>query len=114
MSAGIAVEFKRRFGMQKDLIASSRGVGTCCLLKKKHINIFYLVTKEFSSRSKPTLSSLSDSLEDMVLIAKHHEIKVIACPKIGCGLDNLEWKDVKLLLSELAEQHDLRFIVYYL
>jgi hypothetical protein len=72
--AGIAVEFKRRFGMQKDLIASSRGVGTCCLLKKKHINIFYLVTKEFSSRYKPTLSSLSDSLEDMVLITKNHSL----------------------------------------
>ena len=38
-------------------------------------------------------------------------IKKIAMPQIGCGLDNLIWEKVKKILIELFENEDIEVIV---
>jgi O-acetyl-ADP-ribose deacetylase (regulator of RNase III) len=118
MGAGIAVEFKRRFGNQQLLIDTSRGIGTSTLLTNDNANdyqyIFYMVTKKYSKYSKPTLENLKESLEDMVRIAEEHGIRRIACPRIGCGLDKLLWSDVKDILIDISTKHGLDIVVYYL
>lgn len=118
MSAGIAIQFKRLFGNQQLLIDTSRGIGTSTLLTNDKPNdykyIFYLVTKKYSKYSKPTLETLTDSLLDMVRIAKENSITKIACPRIGCGLDKLKWSQVKVILKDLSIKNNLDILIYYL
>jgi hypothetical protein len=67
MGAGIAVQFKKRFGHQEWLRENSKGVGTALLLpaSKVGFNVFYLITKPYSRSSKPSYESIKLSLADM-------------------------------------------------
>ena len=109
MGAGIAVEFKRRFGYQDYLIATCRGVGTCTVIKAKDIYkqsdyiVGYLVTK-LRSNGKPTYQTLEASLIEMFGTVKANGITKIAMPRIGCGLDRLSWIVVKDMLKRLCPE----------
>ena len=102
MSAGIAVEFKKRFGNQNMLINNSLGVGTTLLLSPPLIekHVFYLITKPYSKSSKPSYQSIEKCLDDMFKQAKENGITKIAMPKIGCGLDGLNWNIVKNIIKK--------------
>lgn len=102
MGAGIAVEFKKRFGHQQWLIGNSHGVGTTLLLSPPVIEkyVFYLVTKPYSKASKPSYENIEESLKDMFKQAKDKGINKIAMPKIGCGLDGKKWDIVKELIKK--------------
>lgn len=111
MSAGIAKTFKAKFGQKEALLATGVGVGKCAVLrissKEDNVSvpkiryIFYLVTKE-KYWQKPTYETLRDSLRSMYEYCKKHDITSISMPRIGCGLDGLEWSKVrKIVLSEL-------------
>ncbi|AYV75869.1 MAG: hypothetical protein Terrestrivirus3_138 [Terrestrivirus sp.] len=115
MGAGIAVEFKKRYGQQKLLIESSNGVGTCSKIYDKDENryIFYLVTKPYSRTSKPTYASMENSLTDMFKQIKELGITKIAMPKIGCGLDGLDWNKVKEIIHKTCP-NDVDVLVCYL
>ena len=47
-------------------------------------------------------------------ICLKENITKIAMPKIGCGLDQLNWNDVKRLLFETFENTDIEIFVCYL
>jgi len=92
MSAGIAVDFKRRFG---PVIPSDRArarVGTCLHMVGPVVRgeqpreLFYLVSKR-ASAGAPTYGSLETALRDMVVKAEQRGVARIAMPRIGCGLD---------------------------
>lgn len=66
--------------------------------------VINLITKKRFS-DKPTYSTLEYSLTKMIeLIKLKHNIKVIASPKIACGLDGLDWKRVKPALIDLINK----------
>lgn len=117
MGAGIATEFKKRFNHQQWLIENSKDVGSCLLLENTDQNswkhIFYLVTKPYSRSSKPTYESLEASLIDMFQQIKDKNIKKIAMPKIGCGLDGLEWNKVKQIIQQMKPD-DLEILICYI
>jgi len=115
MGAGIAVEFRKRYGQQKLLIENSNGVGTCSKIYDKDENryIFYLVTKPYSRMSKPTYVSMENSLIDMFKQIKELEIKKIVMPKIGCGLDGLDWNKVAELIHK-TRPNDVDVLICYL
>lgn len=102
MGKGIATIFKSKYGNVDWLLQNSKGVGTTLLLPKNKINrnVFYLITKKWSRYSKPTYVDLENSIIDMFYQAKLHGINKIAMPKIGCGLDGLEWNLVKKIILE--------------
>ena len=62
--------------------------------------IYNLVTKTNLSE-KPTRPSLSLILEEMKSHARLYGISTIAIPKIGCGLDQMNWQEVVKLLRDL-------------
>merc|ERR1712241_1412478 len=39
-------------------------------------------------------------------------VEGVAMPRIGCGLDLLEWRRVKRLLEEVFEDSDVKIVVY--
>ena len=62
--------------------------------------IYNLVTKEKFS-DKHDLHTLATTLQNMQAHATMHGISTTAVPKIGCGLDQMNWQDVVELLRDI-------------
>ena len=62
--------------------------------------IYNLVTKTKCSE-KPNLPTLSLTLEEMKSHARLYGISTIAIPKIGCGLDQMNWQEAVKLLRDI-------------
>lgn len=112
LGAGIAKKFAS-MGVKKALIeAFGKGdwngngytILSCCTEWRGEWN---LVTKERYFH-KPTLDTLKQSLVDM----RTHcgDIK-IAMPKIGCGLDRLNWQEVEQIIREVFADSDVEILV---
>lgn len=114
MGAGIAVEFKKRFGHQTWLRVSSKGIGTTLLLPSSVVNrnVFYLITKPYSKSSKPSYEDMEKSIIDMFLQASEKGISKIAMPKLGCGLDGKKWSTVKQIIQK--HQGNIDVLVCYI
>lgn len=115
MGKGIVVEFNKRFDMKnklKQLYPNYLQTWTNgdCLKEGK---VFNLITKE-RYYNKPTLATLKNALIKMKEICLKENITKIVMPKIGCGLDQLNWNDVKRLLFETFEDTDIEIFVCYI
>uniref|UniRef100_A0A3P8RTM2 Uncharacterized protein n=1 Tax=Amphiprion percula TaxID=161767 RepID=A0A3P8RTM2_AMPPE len=62
----------------------------CAVLLREDHFIYYLVTKQRAFH-KPTYNSLLHSLEDMRSHCIWNGVHKLSMPRIGCGLDQLEW-----------------------
>lgn len=76
-------------------------------------NVLNLITKA-KYWHKPTLKSLREALEDMKKLIDEEGIKKIAMPKIGCGLDRLNWEDVSPMIQDIFKDTDVEIMVCYL
>lgn len=108
MGKGIAVEFKKRFGGVATLKAQNKSVGQVAFLKvklgatddgPKEKHIYYMITKPRYFH-KPTLVDFTASLVNVKDLAVAHGVTSLSMPRIGCGLDKLEWTVVRKLLAE--------------
>ena len=75
--------------------------------------IYNFVTKERFC-DKPNLSTLSKTLEAMNIHASMKGISTIAKPKLGCGLDQMNWQEVVKLLRDIFAYADVQLVVYTL
>ena len=75
--------------------------------------IYNLVTKERYC-DKPNLSTLSKTLEAMKIHASTNGVSTIAIPKLGCGLDQMNWQEVVKLLRDIFAYADVQIAVYTL
>ena len=75
--------------------------------------IFIFVTKEKYSdeRDLPTLAA---TLQNKRAHATMHGVSTIAIPKIGCGLDQMNWQVVVQLLRNIFAYSDIQLVVYSL
>eukprot|EP00927_Polykrikos_kofoidii_P017504 TRINITY_DN17982_c0_g1_i1.p1 TRINITY_DN17982_c0_g1~~TRINITY_DN17982_c0_g1_i1.p1 ORF type:complete len:283 (+),score=56.43 TRINITY_DN17982_c0_g1_i1:54-902(+) len=110
MSAGIAAEFKRRFGGVQDLKSQNVDIGGVAVLEKKGRLIFYLVTKR-GYKGKSTMESLELSLRAMKQHVISRGVKKLALPQIGCGLDQLSWGAVEGLVLQVFDDADVELLV---
>ena len=112
LGKGIAVEFRKRFNTKQMLLEQySNGceVGSCLLTGK----VFNLVTKE-KYWQKPTYHSLFISLLNLKKQIISNDIKFIAIPQIGCGLDKLCWVGVQRMIFDIFDDVDISIVVYKL
>ncbi|KAH8415603.1 hypothetical protein KR222_006045, partial [Zaprionus bogoriensis] len=100
MGAGIAVKFKEVYGQVDELRAQQACSGQVAVLKDDERFIYYLVTKP-QSWGKPTYESLQSSLEGMREHMLKNEVDKLAIPRIGCGIDGLEWDKVSAVLEQV-------------
>ncbi|XP_034654379.1 ADP-ribose glycohydrolase OARD1-like [Drosophila subobscura] len=111
MGAGIAVKFKEVYGKVDELRAQKAASGDVAVLKDNDRYIYYLVTKP-QSWGKPTYESLQSSLEQMREHMRKNIVKQLAIPRIGCGIDGLEWDKVSGVLEYVFGQEQLEIVVY--
>lgn len=124
LGAGIAVEFDKRFEMRCKLLSTneyhSRFANTKghCIEVDRVLN---LVTKE-KYWHKPTYETLTNALLDMKKKCLENDninpdtgeagqIKRIAMPLIGCGLDRLKWYKVSAIVKEVFQDTDIEILV---
>jgi len=108
MGAGIAVPMRKKFelgGLKKVVNIYPTSV--------YHNGVFNLITKAHYW-NKPTLNSLKKSLIDMKSQIEELGIKKIVMPKIGCGLDKLNWPEVRELIKVIFEEMDIEILVCYI
>ncbi len=113
MGRGIAVRFKNIYKSVDELKAQDIQVGSVGILKNKGDFIYYLVTKTYSG-GKPTLHNLEKSLICMKIHAVKNNVKIISMPKIGCGLDKLDWVVVKQMLNNIFSDTDIKLKIYWI
>ena len=63
---------------------------------------------------KPDIPTLLPTLEAMKSHASMYGISTVAIPKIGCGLDKINWQDVVKLLRDVFAYSDIHIVVYTL
>ena len=101
MGAGIAKEFRKRWGKIIDNAGKTERpkVGECltiCIGGGQYI--FNLITKK-NYYDKPKYGDLNNALIDMFKTCKALGIKTVSMPKIACGLDRLKWSIVEEMIE---------------
>ena len=93
MSQGIAKVFRRQFGRVEEIQGQQVGVGGVAVLRDGDRYIYNLVTKD-RFHGKPTMATLRASLEELRREMEEAGVVRVAMPRIGCGLDMLQWEEV--------------------
>ena len=117
LGAGIAKKFNEVYDMRFKLHRNFpipdgekyANVGKALLID----NVFNLVTKP-RCYHKPTYVTLFDTLYDMREQCEDLGVKKLPMPLIGCGLDKLEWSEVKETIKEVFDDMDIEITVYML
>lgn len=103
MGAGIAKEFRKRFGKVDFLKSQQCNVGEVAYMdswnkKAKTVQtLFYLVTKE-KFYQKPTIRTLGKALRRLRYLISDMGITTLSMPMISSGLDQMSWP---LVLQEI-------------
>lgn len=117
LGAGIAKKFNEIYNMRYKLhkkfpIPNGEKyahIGEALLID----NVFNLVTKG-KCWSKPTYEDLGYALNDMLSQMINLDIDKIAMPKIGCGLDKLNWDQVEEIIEEIFDGTGIEIVIYSL
>lgn len=73
----------------------------------------FKVTKE-KYFHKPTYNSLQSSLMAMKHHCVSHGVTSISMPRIGCGLDGLQWPKVRNIIIKVFQDTDMKLTIYTL
>lgn len=119
MGKGIAVEFDKRFSgmkvwLKRMVRANSYNFPIVIpAYKEDRLRVFNLITKE-KYWHKPTYETMIKCIREIAEYCARHNIKYLAIPKIGCGLDRLQWGRVREIIKEEFKDLDIEIEVRYL
>jgi len=113
MGKGIALFFKKKYGGLDELKDQNLQIGDVGVLKRNDRYVYHLITKNRSS-GYPKLDDLKMSLIDMKKHALKHNVKMISMPRIGTGLDKLNWSDVKQIIMDVFANTGIKIRIYWI
>ena len=114
MGAGIAVPMAEKFNL-RDAFTGMLEYPACIYRN----GVMNLVTKKYSScriaqrlgvpayMAKPTYESLTFALEKCADECRRQNITHLVMPRIGCGLDGLDWNKVKPIIEKTLGHLDV-------
>jgi len=109
MGAGVAFVAGKRFPNLPSLLGAKLRASGNHAYCWPEFRIVTLPTKEAWTRPS-TLGLIERTAREAVHLADHNRLTTIYCPRLGCGLGGLAWKDVA---SVLAGLWDGRFIIVH-
>lgn len=113
LGAGVALAIEKSFGCKKDLFELTKNTKVVVPSLLRTGRVFHLVTKDLFWH-KPTYKSLFYCIDLLIKeIEKTSEYKFVAIPKIGCGLDKLDWSIVRDRLEKRSLGRKFKFVVYH-
>jgi O-acetyl-ADP-ribose deacetylase (regulator of RNase III) len=113
MGKGIATFFKKKYGGVDELRSQNLEIGSTGVLERNGRYVYYLITKSRSS-GYPTMTDLKKSLVGMKNHAVRNGVKTISMPKIGSGLDKLNWDEVKQTIIDVFDGTGIKIRVYWI
>ena len=72
-----------------------------------------LITKEITFE-KPTYETITEAIKHLRFECGQYEINTLRIPKIGCGLDGLDWDKVSAIIKDIFKDSLVDIEVYYL
>ena len=116
MGAGVALSIRKKYVLPDEmskLVAMKPKIGDCLVQETPDGYLFHLVTKPDSRRSRPTYDDFVKACESWFDKMKELCINVCNIPRLGCGLDRLNWEtQVKPLLAKMAKEHKVYLTVW--
>lgn len=109
MGAGLALAAANRFPSLHILLGAKLRASGNHAYYWQEFRLVTLPTKEAWTRPS-TLGIIERTAREAVHLADHYEISAIYCPRLGCGLGGLLWKDVAYVLRGLWDD---RFIIVH-
>lgn len=91
--------FRSTFGRIGELMDQKCSVGNVAYLKHNGRFVYYLITKE-RCYFKPTYDTITAAINYLRDLIVKHDVKKLAIPRIGCGLDKLHWPTVKDIIEK--------------
>ena len=113
LGKGIALLFKKKFGGVPEMKAQHCKPGELAVLRRGERFIYALVTKKMYY-DKPTYDTLRRSLHALKEHCAAHEVKHLAMPRIGCGLDRLNWDRVLSMIRSEFRDTSIEVEIYSL
>lgn len=109
MGAGVALAAATRFPKLPILLGAKLRASGNHAYYWHQFRLMTLPTKEAWTQSS-TLGLIERTAREAIPLADHYGLTAIYCPRVGCGLGGLLWKDVG---SVLAGLWDDRFIIVH-
>ena len=112
MGIGVAKQVKTRYPTTypKDVDHKRQPV-FAQLIEGERRYVYHLVTKQ-RYFEKPTYESVKTSLQQMRTHAEWSGVDRISLPRIGCGLDQLNWSEMRSLIKDVFKGSDVAIAVY--
>lgn len=117
LDAGIAKEFERRYHIKSRLDDSKTEIPACMSLVLEDKRIIHNIVTKKRYFEKPTYMTLNGGIEFLkqnLDVFDPECLLPLAIPKIGCGLDKLEWDKVRIILEENFKDTNRNILVCYL
>ena len=118
MGAGIAVEFRERFGHVAYLKSLKRQPGQVATLpicdSTGEINkyIFNVVTKPRSANCLPREEEFRPAVKELASLCASLGVQTLAMPQIGAGLDRQPWRWAKNIIEEAFAGSDTDVLIF--
>lgn len=114
--AGVGQFFQSRYSTRDDLRRRFphyqwQGHGDCLISNDG--NVINLVTKN-KVYEKPTLANMREALVSMREVCLERGITKIAMPRIGSGIDGLDWQEVKNIIVDVFMGFEINIRIVYL
>lgn len=110
LGAGVARLIDNKYHVREVLIHIGTHTYPDCI---KVGNVLNIVTKQYYW-CKPTYQTFIGGLEKLREVCKEQGITYIVMPRIGSGLDRLDWNICKKCIQEILVDSGIQVTVYYL
>lgn len=112
MGAGIALIFRNKYpNMPEHILWKKLKIGDAVLYKGEDRRlIFNLITKE-KYWNKPTKDTFKRSIENLKEEMEVNNVKKLAIPLLGAGLDRLDWNENSETIQRIFQDTDVEILV---